>query len=56
MGLANSLALKMAGISHDTQDADGGAIMRNSHGGDFNIYFSFVQLIATKKINSSTLD
>ncbi|XP_019185279.1 PREDICTED: uncharacterized protein LOC109180243 isoform X1 [Ipomoea nil] len=32
MGLANSLALKIAGISHDTQDTDGGAIVKNSDG------------------------
>ncbi|VFQ61397.1 unnamed protein product [Cuscuta campestris] len=32
MGLANSLALKLAGISRDTQDIDGGAIMKNSDG------------------------
>nr|GMD71912.1 putative amidohydrolase YtcJ [Ipomoea batatas] len=32
MGLANSLALKIAGISHDTQDTDGGTIMKNSDG------------------------
>ncbi|XP_042000285.1 protein LONG AFTER FAR-RED 3-like [Salvia splendens] len=32
MGLANSLALKLAGISNNTKDPDGGTVMRNSLG------------------------
>ncbi|CAH9058318.1 unnamed protein product [Cuscuta europaea] len=32
MGLANSLALSIAGISQDTQDINGGAIMKDSDG------------------------
>ncbi|CAH9125660.1 unnamed protein product [Cuscuta epithymum] len=32
MGLANSLALSIAGISHDTQDINGGAIMKDIDG------------------------
>ena len=33
MGLANSLALKMAGITHSSEDPDGGTIMRTASGG-----------------------
>lgn len=36
MGLANSLALKLAGISNNTLDPDGGAVVRNSIGGTFS--------------------
>ncbi|KAL5570594.1 hypothetical protein UlMin_027169 [Ulmus minor] len=32
MGLANSLALKMAGITHSSEDPDGGTIMRTASG------------------------
>lgn len=38
MGLANSLALRLAGISNYTMDPDGGAVMRNTLGG-MRIYF-----------------
>lgn len=34
MGLANSLALKIAGISNSTSDPDGGAVIRKSFGGN----------------------
>lgn len=33
MGLANSAALKIAGISNNTVDPDGGHVMKNSNGG-----------------------
>ena len=39
MGLANSLALKLAGTSSYMNDPDGGAIIRNSNGGNFNLRF-----------------
>ncbi|KAL2461133.1 Amidohydrolase family [Abeliophyllum distichum] len=32
MGFANSMALKIAGISNSTEDPDGGAVMRNGSG------------------------
>ena len=35
MGLANSLALKIAGVSNSMQDPVGGTINRNADGGDF---------------------
>lgn len=34
MGVANSLALKMAGIDKDTIDPIGGTIMRTTEGGN----------------------
>lgn len=34
MGLANSVALQMAGITALSEDPDGGTIMRNSSGGN----------------------
>ena len=39
MGLANSLAMKMAGISRDTKDPDGGTIVRTSDGGKDSTLF-----------------
>lgn len=41
MGIANSLALKIAGVSNHTRDPIGGAIMKDSNGGNFFLYFSF---------------
>ena len=35
IGLANSLALKIAGITNYTEDPNGGAIMRTTDGGKF---------------------
>lgn len=40
MGLANSLALKLAGISNNTMDPDGGTVMRNSLGG-IRLFYCF---------------
>lgn len=37
MGFANSLALKLAGISSETGDPDGGSVVRNSVGGIVSI-------------------
>lgn len=37
MGLANSVALKIAGISSNTVDPDGGMVMRDSLGGIVSI-------------------
>lgn len=34
MGLANSLALKLAGISNSSEDPDGGTIRRTASGGN----------------------
>ena len=46
MGLANSLALKLAGISNNTTDPDGGTVMRNSLGGSFfHTVSSFISII-----------
>lgn len=37
MGLANSLALKRAGITNDTEDPAGGTIIRTANGGRFRL-------------------
>lgn len=41
MGLANSMALKIAGISKSTEDPGGGAVMRNGGGGIVNVIFLY---------------
>lgn len=44
MGLANSLALKMAGVTSNMEDPVGGTISRNADGGNlFIIYYVCVQ-------------
>lgn len=40
MGLANSLALKIAGITNDTKDPAGGTIMRTADGGRLTFQMS----------------
>lgn len=40
MGLANSLALKIAGISNRTSDPVGGTIMKNLDGGKYETFSS----------------
>lgn len=50
MGLANALALKIAGITNNTGDPTGGAIMRNSGGGI--LVQSFCMKILLKKCGS----
>lgn len=39
MGLANSVALRIAGITHNTEDPKGGTIMRKINGGKYRIIF-----------------
>lgn len=36
MGLANSLALDIAGVSKETEDPIGGTVVRNIDGGKYN--------------------
>ena len=38
MGLANSLALKLAGITRDTEDPPGGTIVRTLDGGEVSVF------------------
>lgn len=37
MGLANSLALKIAGVTKETEDPIGGTVVRNSDGGNISL-------------------
>lgn len=46
MGLANSVALRTAGITNNTEDPKGGTIMRKSTGGKYRIIFVIHDKIA----------
>lgn len=41
MGLANSLALKIAGITNDTRDPVGGTIVKTNDGGEVQVFKYF---------------
>lgn len=41
MGLANSLALKIAGITNKTEDPNGGTIVRNAGGGNLTVIIMY---------------
>lgn len=45
MGLANTLALTLAGISRNNENPNGGAIIRNNDGG--NTFFIFIYHFAS---------
>ncbi|KAK6933977.1 Amidohydrolase 3 [Dillenia turbinata] len=56
MGLANSLAMKMAGITNDTQDPPGGTIMRTIDGEATGLFIDSAMRLILPSIPNATVD
>jgi len=54
MALANSLAMKLAGITRDTKDVPGGVIVRDADGNPTGIFKDAAQALMTKAIPAPT--
>lgn len=54
MALANSLALKLAGITRDTSDADGGTVVRDGSGEPTGVFKDNAMLLVSRAIPELT--
>jgi len=50
MALANSAALKLAGVTRDTRDVDGGTMVRDSHGEPTGVFKDNAMLLVSRAI------
>ena len=56
MGLANSVAMKLAGVTRDTRSPDGGTIVRDAKGEPTGIFKDNAMGLITRAIPAPTLD